>query len=294
MEIDAIITYVDGTDPVWIKDYHDHVSEKPLGKRYRDWGFLKYLLRGIATHMPFIRKVYLVVSSDSQVPSWVNRDTVGIVCHRDIIPEQYLPTFNSSMIEMFLHRIAGLSEHFVYFNDDMFPVNDFTEGDFFTDGIPTMGITRHLLSASAFMRLVRRSDTLARKALGMRKGLFYLRPRHVCSPMLKSECDRLYDVVYPEIIASLSPLRAENNYNQYLFLDYMYYGGKLINKPLTRKHFSLAVASMGKITDAITHPDCKIICINDVEMSEQAFHDKQATIVQAFESRYPSNSRFEK
>jgi len=59
---------------------------------------------------------------------------INIVLHEDIIPEKYLPTFNSTTIEMFLCKIKGLSEHFIYFNDDMFPVMPHSMNDFFIDG----------------------------------------------------------------------------------------------------------------------------------------------------------------
>ena len=113
--MDAVITYVNGLDPVWQKDYEKHTNIPALEKRFRDWGTLKYLLRGIEKYMPFIRNVYLVVSHESQVPEWTDCNNLHIVLHKDIIPAEYLPTFNSTAIEMFLHRIEGLDEEFLYF-----------------------------------------------------------------------------------------------------------------------------------------------------------------------------------
>ena len=116
--MDAVITYVNGLDPVWQSEYSKCVGmETFLEKRFRDWGTLKYLLRGICVNMPFVRNVYLVVSGDTQVPSWVDREQLRIVRHSDIIPSELLPVFNSQAIEMFLHRIEGLDEEFLYFND---------------------------------------------------------------------------------------------------------------------------------------------------------------------------------
>ena len=121
--MDAVITFVDGLDPLWQADYAAwHGGKAPLAKRFRDWGTLPYLLRGIERFMPFVEKVHLVVARESQVPQWVSDQEVHVVLHRDIIPEEFLPMFNSCSIEMFLHRIPGLSEEFLYFNDDMFPV----------------------------------------------------------------------------------------------------------------------------------------------------------------------------
>ena len=89
--------------------------------------------------MPFVRNVHLVVSGKTQVPEWAS-DRLKVVTHRDIIPEEFLPTFNSTTIEMFLHRIPGLDERFIYFNDDMFPVSPCREEDFFRDGKIVIGV----------------------------------------------------------------------------------------------------------------------------------------------------------
>ena len=113
--MDVVIAYVNGLDPVWQKEYEKYTNTPILEKRFRDWGTLKYLFRGIEKNMPFIRKVHLVVSGESQVPEWVNRQEVDVVLHRDIIPEQLLPTFNCNPIEMHLHNIKDLDEEYLYF-----------------------------------------------------------------------------------------------------------------------------------------------------------------------------------
>ena len=132
--MDIIIAYVDGQDPVWQKDYEVYMNAPVLAKRFRDWGTLPYLFRGIQYRMPFIENVFLVVSHESQVPEWVDRDNVKVVLHKDYIPQEYLPTFNSTTISLFLHRIPGLGEQYLYFNDDIFPVGECRPEDYFRNG----------------------------------------------------------------------------------------------------------------------------------------------------------------
>jgi hypothetical protein len=122
--MDIVITYVDGNDPIWKADYEKYTNVPVMQKRFRDWGTLKYLLRGIEVNMPFIRNVYLVVSHPSQVPEWVDQDGLKIVLHKDIIPEEYLPTFNCNPIEMHLHRIEGLDEEYLSSYGDLPTKND--------------------------------------------------------------------------------------------------------------------------------------------------------------------------
>ena len=142
--MDAVITYVDGNDPVWRKSFAQAVGVPAIEKRYRDWGTLVYLVRGIRRYMPFIRNIFLVVSGESQVPSWVSGSDVRVVLHSEIIPQRFLPVFNSTAIEMFLHRIPELDEQFVYFNDDMFPVRHTREEEFYVEGKSVIGFRKHL------------------------------------------------------------------------------------------------------------------------------------------------------
>ena len=292
--MDAVITYVNGLDPVWQKDYEKHTNIPALEKRFRDWGTLKYLLRGIEKYMPFIRNVYLVVSHESQVPEWTDCNNLHIVLHKDIIPAEYLPTFNSTAIEMFLHRIEGLDEEFLYFNDDMFPVDTCKPEDFFREGKGVIGMKKHILATGMYKKQCNNSSNFARKALGFSSSYIFLRPQHICSPMLKSLCDELYDNYENEIKKTVTRLREEKNLNQYLYLDYMFYKGRIINENIPKKHFSLAIASAKQIRTFLQNPSRKMVCINDVHLSEQKYEELRTAIIEAFENHFPGLSRFEK
>lgn len=128
--IDAVYTWVDGTDPQWLERKR-HALERNAGQampeaaaadlRFVGHDELRYSLRSLESYAPWVRHVYIV--TDGQRPEWLREDSdwVSLVDHRDIAPEgTNLPTFNSQAIEANLHRIEGLSEHFLYFNDDMF------------------------------------------------------------------------------------------------------------------------------------------------------------------------------
>jgi hypothetical protein len=292
--MDVVITYVDGNDPVWKKDYEKYTNVPVMQKRFRDWGTLKYLLRGIEVNMPFVRNVYLVVSHPSQVPEWADKENLRIVLHSDIIPQEFLPTFNCNPIEMHLHRIPGLDEQFMYFNDDMFPVGKCSPEDFYSEGRPVIGYYRHLFATNMYKKICRNSDRLARRALGLKSSVFFTRPQHICSPMLKSECDELYAMVEPEIRkTSACRTRTEENLNQYLFLDYMNYKGMVIHKKISNKHFSVSVASPQELKDFLQNPTKNLVCINDVHLSEKRYEALRGAIIDAFESVLPNKSKYE-
>jgi hypothetical protein len=99
--------------------------------RFSDHGELRYALRALDQFAPWVRKIFLV--TNGQVPDWLDcsSDRVTIVCHDELFPDRNdLPTFNSHAIELHLHRIPGLSEHYLYFNDDVFLGSPVAPDDF--------------------------------------------------------------------------------------------------------------------------------------------------------------------
>lgn len=93
-------------------------------QRFYDNNELKYSLRSLEMYMPWARQIFLV--TNGQIPNWldINSPKLKIVTHEEIFPKKvqnsHLPTFSSPAIETHLHRIHGLSENFIYFNDDVF------------------------------------------------------------------------------------------------------------------------------------------------------------------------------
>ncbi|MBM6761622.1 stealth family protein [Megamonas hypermegale] len=138
--IDFVVTWVDGNDPVWQADkakYSPKKNEDSRNIRYRDWDNMQYWFRAVEKFAPWVNKVHFVTYG--HLPKWLNTDCpkLHIAKHSDFIPKEYLPTFNSQSIELNLHRIKGLAEHFVYFNDDMFLLKPVPRELFFKDGLPT-------------------------------------------------------------------------------------------------------------------------------------------------------------
>ncbi len=292
--MDIVITYVNGLDPVWLQSYAEHTKVPIMTKRFRDWGFLPYLFRGIEQNMPFVRNVYLVVSGDSQVPEWIDRDHVKVVHHENFVPKEYLPTFNCNPLEMYLHRIEGLDEHFLYFNDDMFPMLPCTESDFFRDGKSVIHFSSHrIVGGNMYKQICKNSDTLVRDALGLARRRKFIRPQHICSPMQKSRCEELFEKVEDSVKASITITRTADNYNQYMYLDYLYYKGLIVDEKISNKHISVAFSTPGKVSKFIKSPTRKLVCINDVHLGEKHYLSMRKAITDAFESRFPNKSKYE-
>lgn len=137
--MDFVMIWVDGNDPEWQKAFLKYAEKEEGDKRiirFRDWGTLKYWFRGVEKFAPWVDKVHFVTCG--HYPEWLNLDhpKLNFVRHSDYIPPEYLPTFNSHTIELNLHRIKGLSEEFVYFNDDTFIIAPLKPARFFRGGLP--------------------------------------------------------------------------------------------------------------------------------------------------------------
>lgn len=141
--IDFVITWVDGNDPEWQREKKARLGHMGIPasvddrkERYRDWDNLQYWFRGVEKYAPWVRKIHFVTWG--HLPKWLNTEhtKLNIVRHEDFIPEKFRPTFNSHTIEWNFHRIPGLAEKFVYFNDDVFLLRSVKPENFFKNGKP--------------------------------------------------------------------------------------------------------------------------------------------------------------
>lgn len=135
--MDIVFTYVNSNDENWRlkrldtkEKYYDvtiNNFDSNISARYDDHNELLYSLKSVEKYLPWINSVYIV--TDNQIPECLNECThsfsesfkskIKIIDHTEIIPKEYLPTFNSHVIELFLHKIPGLSSPFMYLNDDV-------------------------------------------------------------------------------------------------------------------------------------------------------------------------------
>ena len=112
-KIDVVITWVDGNDKAWQAEKEKYLPLRSDKVRYRNWDNVQYIFRGIEKFMPWVNCVHFVTWG--HLPKWMNTnyEKLHVVNHKDFIPKEYLPTFNSNAIELNLHRIPGLSENFI-------------------------------------------------------------------------------------------------------------------------------------------------------------------------------------
>ena len=137
IDVDIVFTYVNGYDPEFIKLKNSYINEKNKiynpDIRIKGIDEIIYSVNTVIKFIPWIRKIFIV--TNNQIPpidkKLIESGKVIIVDQNKIIEQKYLPTFNSDVIESYLHNIPGLSEIFLYNNDDMMHLNYIDRSDIY-------------------------------------------------------------------------------------------------------------------------------------------------------------------
>ena len=154
--IDIVIPWVDGNDPIWQKQKQKFETKADgdvkSNIRFQSWDNFHLWFRAIEKHLPWYNKIFLLTFG--HIPSFLNDNNprIRIVRHDEYIPEEYLPTFNSNTIEMNIHRISDLSENFVLFNDDVFPLERIDEEYYFQDDKVCDEAVENVISTGGFTK----------------------------------------------------------------------------------------------------------------------------------------------
>ena len=329
MDIDFVITWVDMNDPKWQEEFNKYSGNKNNIKngvseaRFRDYGFLKYWFRGVEKFAPWVRKIHFVTSG--QKPEWldINNPKINMVSHKDYIPEQFLPTFNSVVIEYYLHKIPGLAEHFVYFNDDFYIINKIGIERFFKNGLPCdIAAFKYNPSWSQWYKTLENSIKIINRHFDKKEVMkrdhdkwFYsgygskarwnyilkpyskfitLRTPHNAQPSLKSTSEEVWSAVGTELTeVSVNKFRAFNDYTPELFRTWQICKGNFepYNTYSDTKMFPLLIKSKQAIK-AIHDQSYKLVCLND-NVHIRNYAQVMENIEKAFESILPDKSSFE-
>ena len=254
-------------DKVWRQQLlraNCHMDNPDANVRYRSWGTEELLIRLVRKNMPWLRRICVILARESQVQRWMKKQGVHVVFHKDFIPEEYLPTYNSRGIEMFLKDIPGLSEYFLYGNDDMFPLSPLREEDFFIDGLPCLKFEEKPLPElpNQFHRACMCGLNFVAEEFGMHYDVTWLKGGHSIAPMLKSTCEHLWKRGANKIRASITPFREEKNFNQYIYSWWQYLSADYVKYAPESKYVSVK-NSLDEIGEALAGGG--IVCVNDNE-----------------------------
>ncbi len=303
--------WVDGNDPKW-RAKHDAFCGKTSGtvetngiNRFANNDELKYSLRSVAMYAPWIRKIFII--TDDQVPVWLDTSNpkVKIIDHKDILPAESLPCFNSCLIGHYAYRTPGLAEHFLLGNDDTYINREVAPGDFFTsDGLPIVRLRRMYFrklrwsfrenvrkkTLSNYRRTLQRASQLVSDKFGhYYTGI----PHHNINALLKSVCRDVAENIMRDEFASNNKNHIRNDDDvQNVVFSYVALAekrGKL--RYVTDKESMIVKIHKDKHYERLDKFRPMLFCMND---SEYANDSGRAMSKAYLEKRFPDKSEFEK
>ena len=341
IKIDFVLPWVDGSDREWLAqkckylesaNKLSHNPEANADNRYRDYGLLKYWFRGVERFAPWVNQVFFVTCG--QKPDWLNEShpKLRLVNHKDYIPADYLPTFQSNTIELNLHRIADLSERFVLFNDDTFLLRPVEPEFFFRKGLPVLpcdlripywlasgGLTTPTLTAnSAALSRSLNVKHLVWSNIWKYADVYHLGFRHAAKnilsfvingivipgsfghlpqPHLKSTFDEIWQK-QPHILdaTSRNRFRTDDCVNQWLACAWDMISGRFYPANANRRGMFVTIDDSKYITqicDAIRQQTSPMLCISEKNTGPE-MEQCFLDMSQAFGKLLPEKSSFEK
>lgn len=308
--IDVVFTWVDGNDSNWRKQKSEYAAQfgaqsAALDERFKNRDELLYSLRSIEMFMPFVRKIFIVTAG--QTPEWLNTENsrVAIVNHEEIFPDiGHLPTFNSHSIESHLHEIEDLSEHFIYFNDDMMVGKLTSRSDFFDSN----GISR-VYTDNVFVipEFVEKKDHNFMKAIAKAIELFRRDFNKSPSAMIKHvpyatrrsimyELQRKYEGEFE--VTSSNKFRHPTDIPpiSFFYPHYAMISGHAVGARANHRYVPLFSPDLEKSLNEqmVVKKRKKYICLNDAAVPEEKKEQVDAIVSAFLESHYPIKSKFEK
>ncbi len=324
--IDLVVLWVDGNDKEWQEEKAKFTA---IGDdriiRYRDWDLMRYWFRGVENCLPFIRKIHFVTWG--HIPSWLNTDNekLNIVKHSDFIPAEYLPTFNSNVIELNLHRIDDLSEHFILCNDDFFFLQEKSAEFFFKNGLPVDSAIQNVLQfhkSGGIGHITANNLELLNKEFSKREvmkkhfskwfnvkyGLkaFYnlyllsfsnftgfIDP-HLAYSHLKSSFAEMWEL-YPKEMEALSrtKIRTGEDINHWLIRYRNLAKGNFTPAKTNRGEFLIIGEDDEKIEKILSRRSVPMVCLSD-DSENIDFEKEKKFLKSLFEKIHPKESSFER
>lgn len=327
MKIDFVVAWVDGSDEEWLKEKKSYLPDTDTDpKRFRDWDLLKYWFRGVEKFAPWVNRIHFITYGHLPEFLDVNHPKLNIVKHEDYLDNEYLPTYNANTIELNFHRIKDLTEHFVYFNDDMFLIKKVNKNDFFEKGLPKdVAILNPIVPKSydSVSGIMMNDIGIINKQFSFRKSfkenwtkwinykykrllplniLFQpwssvvgLYQQHLPSSLLKSTIKKVWEEE-PEILNETSVRKhrdIKSDVNQWLFKEWMVMEGKFEPRNIDFGKYIMVkdIDSVNEFRKVKGKSVTKVVCLND--HVEENIDEIISEIKKEFDSILSKKSEFE-
>lgn len=306
-DVDLVYLWVDSSDKKWQERKRNafaavtnQVQPEAAGdERFRDYGELRFSLRSVHEYVPWARHVYLV--TDQQIPDWLNTEhpKLQVIDHTELFGDDgRLPTFNSHAIGSRLHHIPGLSENYLYLNDDVMFGRPVGKNQFFySNGLSKFFLSKATLPytdagfASPHEEARRNVVNLLEKEFGQTATQTFF---HTAIPQRRMIMEEL-EGRYPDIFQTNlnSQFRSPDDFeiNSWLHNYYGYLQGMAMPASIRYDYFDLSDAGIAaRMSKLLVSRDKDCFCVND---SANALPENQDFVSEWLQYYFPRPSPFE-
>ncbi|MGA1812257.1 stealth conserved region 3 domain-containing protein [Frondihabitans sp. 4ASC-45] len=308
-EIDMVFSWVDGNSVEYQRARAARATSHVVGEgddsvaRFRQIDELKYALRSVYMFAPWVRNIY--IATDSPAPEWLaDHPRVRVVRSEEFFADpSVLPTHNSQGVESQLHHIKGLSEHFLYSNDDMFFGRPVSPGMFFSPGSVTkfieaatrIGLGLNNAERSGFENSARVNRALLQQRFG-RVTTRHL--EHTAAPLRKSVLTEMEHEFAEEFRATAaSPFRAASNISvtNSLYHYYALMTGRAIVQENAKVSYvdTTMVSGLAFLSELLKKRSYDFFCLNDGSFPEVTDEERTAVVTDFLERYFPFKAPWE-
>ena len=284
-DIDLVYLWCDDNDEKWAAKRNAFLGaisnvETNCKGRWANNDELKYSLRSVEKYAPWIRRVFIV--TDNQIPDWldVSNPKIQIVDHKEILPEEALPCYNTCVIDYFLYKIPELAEHFLFANDDTF-FNTYLEPGFFfkKDGYPIVRLERKFWGKLSYLwkkikkrqlGTYRQTILNSAKLVEHKFGKFYSGlPHHNIDSYLRNDFQHAAEQEFNNEISPTikNHIRNNNDFNRIVFSYYALAKKRAHIKYVNKYESFCAVLSWSDFEELVEQYNPKLLCLNDDQLA---------------------------
>jgi hypothetical protein len=313
--IDVVYTWVDDKDPVWRQKKNDamgHLAvnyESGNGRahhrvRFANRDELLFSLRSLELFAPFVRHIFLVTAD--QRPSWLvdEHPRLTVLSHQDIYRDaSFLPTFNSSSIETQLHHIEGLSEHFLYMNDDFFFGGVCGPENFFhSNGVAKLPFSDSRVQpyniypdSEEYIVADKNAIELFGRYLDFSAAPLLVHSPYPARVSILQEMEELFSEQFQ--MCARARFRSQNDVRPiaFMFPHYAYWKGIAVPSTIKNRYLALWKPNIRAQLDAVLNSRrYKTFCINDVGVKDESRGNVDQLVSRFLEDYFPYKSSFER
>ncbi|NEM90395.1 stealth family protein [Galbitalea soli] len=302
-DIDIVFSWVDGSSAEFQRARAQRMKSYVVGDgddseaRYRQLDELKYALRSVYLYAPWIRHIYIV--TDSPTPDWLDEhpDVTIVPSSAFFRDPANLPTHNSHAIEAQLQHIDGLSEHFLYSNDDMFFARPVNPDMFFSPGGVTkfieaqtrIGLGENNPARSGFENAARVNRALLRSRFG-RVTTRHL--EHAPTPLRKSvllEMEKEFAAEFDRTAASPFRSATDISVTNSLYHYYALMTGRAVVQTNARVKYveTTLAASIDQMARLLRRRSEDFFCLNDGSKPEISVETRQRAVLEFLNRYFP-------